>query len=65
MLAELLAAGVKVRAATAPFRAAVGDGEVNFGYGTIVVPLGIQPEKREAVVRVLKGAAGAGCRSTR
>ena len=60
VLAELFAAGAKVRAATAPFQAAVGNGEVNFVYGTIVVPLGIQPEKREAVVRILKGAAGRG-----
>jgi hypothetical protein len=60
VLAELLAAEVKVRATTTPFRAAVGDGETDFGYGTIVVPLGIQPDKREAVVRVLKGAVGRG-----
>jgi hypothetical protein len=60
VLAELLAAGAKVRAATVPFRAAVASEEVSFGYGTIVVPLGIQPEKREAAVRVLKGAAGRG-----
>lgn len=59
-LYRLLAADVKTRVASAPFTTTVGKDVRTFGYGTIVVPLGIQPEKREAVVATLREAAKEG-----
>jgi hypothetical protein len=52
----LLAAGVKVRVASSPF-AVVGR---RFGHGTIVVPLGLQPERRPRITESLRAAAKGG-----
>lgn len=60
LLYSLLAAGVKVRVATEPLRIKNGETEQEFGYGSLLVPLGIQPEKRGQVVQQLRGASVAG-----
>lgn len=57
---RLLAAGVKVRVATAPFRADTADGGSTLGHGTLLVPLGIQPDRRAVVVEVLRQGAAEG-----
>ena len=59
VLAKLLAADVSVRIAKKPFRVPHHESDVGqreFGYGTLSIPLQIQPEKRELVVEVLKSA---------
>jgi hypothetical protein len=47
---ELLARGYKVRVATKPFTAALAGQPVNFDYGTILVPAGIQEGRPGATV---------------
>lgn len=56
-LHRLLEAEVRCRAATRPFRAVTPEGERDFGYGTIVVPLGIQETDRDAVEAILEEGA--------
>jgi hypothetical protein len=52
-LQRLLADEVMAFAATKPFTAASADGEHSFDRGTIVVPVGIQQDKRDAIDRIL------------
>ncbi len=49
-LNRLLSAGVRARVATKPFKALGADGPVDFTYGAIVVPLGIQDKAGAAQV---------------
>ena len=46
-LYRLLDAGVKAKVATLQFSGVTGQGEKNFDYGTILVPLGIQNDEME------------------
>jgi hypothetical protein len=46
-LYRLLDAGVKAKVATLQFSGVTGQGEKNFDYGTILVPLGIQDDEME------------------
>jgi hypothetical protein len=57
---QLLAAEVKVRVASAEMKVAVEGRSRTLGHGTIIVPLGIQPARRAAVVAVLEKAAREG-----
>ncbi len=59
-LYRLLAADVKVKVATQPFRLQLGDELKSFACGTLLVPLGIQLEKRRRVVEIIKQAAAEG-----
>ncbi len=55
-LYQLLNAGIKVKVATRPFQMPVGDRVRKFGYGTLLVPLGIQREKRGEAINILRRA---------
>jgi hypothetical protein len=59
-LYQLLSAGVKVRVSSSSFKILLGKEERSFAPGTLVVPIGIQPDKRETVVAILQKAARAG-----
>ena len=63
-LYRLLADDIKVKVAAKPFRLQVRgqlDGQESvFGHGTLLVPLGIQPEKRERVVEIVRRASTEG-----
>jgi len=54
---QLLAADVKVKVAARPFHLQLGNHETVFGYGTLLVPLGIQPEKRDRIIDILEQAS--------
>ncbi len=56
-LQRLLAKELRVYAATKPFTADTGSGEIQFGRGTIVVPVGTQGDKRELLEPVLRAIA--------
>jgi hypothetical protein len=56
-LGRLLDAGVAARVATRPFEARVGGAVRSFGYGTVLVPLGLQPERAEEIRQILATAA--------
>jgi hypothetical protein len=56
-LNQLLEADVNVRVASGPFDFVTGADQVrHFDHGTLLVPLGIQPEKRAAIVKILRNA---------
>jgi hypothetical protein len=57
-LYRLLGEGVLARVATRPFEAPGAGGRRAFGYGTVVVPLGLQPERAEEIRELLATAAG-------
>lgn len=57
---ELLANDINVRVAKAPFKTNSDSGQVEFGYGTLSIPLQVQAEKRGAITRILKSAASEG-----
>ena len=57
VLHQLLAKEVKVKVATRPFRLNLGGQETPFGYGTLLVPIGIQQEKRGEITQIVKGAS--------
>ena len=61
-LAKLLLDDVLVKVASRPFGISIGaKGRVqNFGYGSLVVPLGIQPEKTQRIQQTLAEAAKQG-----
>jgi len=48
-LYRLLSAGINARVATSTFSSQTQQGEHHFDYGTIVVPVGIQPEKADEI----------------
>lgn len=48
-LQRLHAAGLRAKVATQPFSARTEAGRVDFGRGTIVVPVGLQPDRRGAI----------------
>jgi hypothetical protein len=57
-LARLLDAGVAARVATRPFEATVAEGgRHTFGFGTIVIPVGVQPDRAEEIRELLTTAA--------
>jgi hypothetical protein len=56
-LQRLLAEEIRVYAATKPFAADTPDGKRSFARGTIVVPVGTQGEKRDAVEPILREIA--------
>jgi hypothetical protein len=56
ILHQLLAADVKVKVATSPFSARLGNQDFEFGYGTLLVPMGIQQDRRGEVLGILKQA---------
>ena len=60
LLSNLLKKNIKVKVATAPFSVKLGKREVSYGYGTLVVPIGIQKDKRKLIVNELSKAAGLG-----
>jgi hypothetical protein len=60
VLHKLLAAGLKVRVAMAPFTAVIGKEVRQFGYGTCMIPLALQPDKRDLIVELLQAAAKGG-----
>ncbi|HJN08154.1 MAG TPA: M14 family metallopeptidase [Pirellulaceae bacterium] len=56
-LHQLLADDVNVRVASEPFDFVTGPEQVqHFEHGTLLVPLGIQPDKRAKIVRILRDA---------
>ena len=59
-LYQLLTKGVKVKVAAKPFRLASADGDQALSYGSLLVPMGIQRDKRKEVVAVLQQAADDG-----
>ena len=61
-LYQLLHLDIKVKTAHLPFDVRVGDKDLAFGYGTLLVPLGIQADKRDQIVRVLQAASADGVR---
>lgn len=56
-LYRLLKAGVRAKVATRPFENLTADGRKTFDYGTILVPVGIQPEKADTIFRLLDYAS--------
>ncbi len=46
----LLQHNIMVRSASMPFKAVTSKGEIDFGYGSIIIPLGIQ-KNREALIK--------------
>jgi Zinc carboxypeptidase len=61
-LARLLAAKVRARVATRPFKATTPGGPREFDRGTIVIPLGIQEVDAQVIERAITAAAGDGLR---
>ncbi len=57
-LDRLERAGIAARVATEPFAADTPAGRHTFCAGTVVVPLGLQPERSDEVRRLLETAAG-------
>lgn len=57
-LQALQESGVKTLAATEPFTLGTPAGEVELGRGAIVVPLGIQPDRRGGIETILERQAG-------
>jgi hypothetical protein len=57
-LYRMLKAGLRVRVATHPFSAESVGNIVRFGYGSVVVPSGIQPVSSDSVRRVMHAIAG-------
>lgn len=51
---RLQKAGAKTRVATKPFEASTPKGNQRFGYGTIIVPLGIQRDKADIIARTMQ-----------
>jgi hypothetical protein len=60
VLYQLLEADVKVKVATEPFHMSTGDRDRAFGYGSLLVPLGIQRGKRKQIVEILQRAGSEG-----
>ncbi len=56
-LYRLERAGILARVATKPFEADTPAGRHAFGYGTVVVPLGLQEERADEVRKLLESAA--------
>ena len=59
-LAQLLKHKIKVKVAMEPFTAKIGKREQRFGFGTLVVPIGIQKSKRNIIIADLKLATQKG-----
>jgi len=57
VLYKILQAGIKVKVATSPFRANTANGETNFGYGTIIIPIAIQEKESAYIKSALKKIA--------
>ena len=59
LLGELLNREINVRVATHPFSVSNkdGDGEKQFERGTLLIPLGVQPNRRKQIERMLARAA--------
>lgn len=55
-LYRLLKAGVKAKVTAKPFEAMTSEGKKSFAYGTILVPLGLQPEKADTIRKLLDQA---------
>ncbi len=53
LLGELLANDIRVRVAKKPFITSEDSGQSDFGYGTLSIPLQIQPEKRKSITEIL------------
>lgn len=53
-LHRLLLADVKTKVATKPFEATTQRGRKKFEYGTIVIPMGIQPERGDTIRHLLR-----------
>ena len=56
-LDRLLREDVEVRIATRPLEVRTVGGRQSFGYGTVFVPLGLQPERAEEIRAILETAA--------
>lgn len=56
-LHRLLKAGIKAKVATEPFRMATAEGEKDFGYGAIMVPVGIQQQKADSIRAIVNTIA--------
>ncbi len=56
-LNRMLKAGLMVRIATRPFTAASAGKRVRFGYGSVVVPRGIQPVGPDSLRRIMEAIA--------
>ncbi len=57
VLNQILNCGIKVKAATKPFKAATNKGEIDFNYGSIIIPFGIQRTNIASINNILKKAA--------
>lgn len=56
-LMRLLKAGILAKVATKPFEAKTSDGKQSFGYGTIVIPVGLQPDRAAEIRSLLRTIA--------
>lgn len=57
VLNKILQAGIKAKVATSQFKASTSDGETNFGYGTIIIPLAIQEREIKYIKSTLRKIA--------
>jgi len=55
-LYDLQSNGLKVSVAHKPFKAETSSGAVNFGYGTLLVPVSVQDETADEVFDIISGA---------
>jgi hypothetical protein len=53
-LYRLQKAGIKTRVATHPFEAPTAEGKHRFDYGSIMIPVGIQKEKSDTLMKLLQ-----------
>ena len=60
ILQTFLAAGLRVRVATQPFRSLIEGGEKDFGRGSIVIPLGVQDVEASKILDLVTEGAQAG-----
>ncbi len=56
LLYELQSKGLKVSVAHKPFKAETSSGSVDFGYGTLLVPVSVQDESKEEVFEIIAAA---------
>ncbi len=56
-LYRFLKADVKAKVGTRPFEAVTSEGKKRFDFGTIVIPVGIQPEKADTIRKLVEKAA--------
>ncbi len=64
LLTRLLDEGVNVRVATKPFRTTAESGQIEFGRGTLSIPIQVQTNKRETIAGIITDAVNQGAKVT-